>query len=442
MSILNEFIIFEHQNEHILEHILEHNLSDKRKFSDPKIYNGKGDLKKRWYVYFKFRNPQTGKLQRIKNIYGKANQYSTKEGRLSILTRYRQRLLKLLKEGYDPFQDNTDLFLKNKKIASSKAPISLPTKEIVVKKEVEVAVEEPKITLRQAFDFSLKLKEKLLNDKTKQDYEYKINTFLKWLLKQHPEIKTIDQLNKKTVVGFLNYILMKNSARYRNNHRTCLSSLMQVLEDNESITTNFIKNIPILKSIPERNKTYSVEMQEKIFAYLEKEDPILLLYIKFISYNLLRPIEVCRVRIKDINLIDKTIQFKAKNTPFKTKIIPEILIMDLPDLSSINKDYFLFTPDKIGGQWDATINNRRDHFTKRFKSVVKKHFNLGADYGLYSFRHTFITKLYRELAKNMAPFHAKSTLMQITGHKTMDALEKYLRDIDAELPDDYSDLLK
>ena len=32
--------------------------------------------------------------------------------------------------------------------------------------------------------------------------------------------------------------------------------------------------------------------------------------------------------------------------------------------------------------------------------------------------------------------------MLITGHTSMLALEKYLRDIDAELPEDYSNLLK
>lgn len=61
---------------------------------------------------------------------------------------------------------------------------------------------------------------------------------------------------------------------------------------------------------------------------------------------------------------------------------------------------------------------------------------------MYSFRHTFITKLYRELPKNHSQFETKSTLMLITGHSTMTALDKYLRDIDAELPEDYSDLLK
>ncbi|WP_158850425.1 hypothetical protein [Algibacter sp. L1A34] len=72
-------------------------------------------------------------------------------------------------------------------------------------------------------------------------------------------------------------------------------------------------------------------------------------------------------------------------------------------------------------------NNRRDHFSKRFKTVVKKHFKLDENHALYSFRHTFITKLYRALLENSSPHAAKSELMGITGHASMDALEKYLR---------------
>jgi integrase len=148
------------------------------------------------------------------------------------------------------------------------------------------------------------------------------------------------------------------------------------------------------------------------------------------------------LKVRDLDIKDKKLYVRAKNKAVKIKIIPEILIKDLPDLSSLNKDEFLFTPSKIGGEWVATENNRRDFFSKRFKTVVKDHFKLGADYGMYSFRHTFITKLYRELRKTYTPFESKSILMNITGHSTMTALELYLRDIDAELPEDYSHLLE
>jgi len=305
-----------------------------------------------------------------------------------------------------------------------------------------IVTQEPKMTLKEAFYFGLKLKEKLINSVTKKNYENRIKNFLKWMEENHPSIQTIDQLKKGDVTELLNEVLGKTSARTRNNFRVDLSSIMQVLEDNDIVTNNFVKNIPVLKSIPERNKTYTLQMQEDIFNYLEDKDPILLLYIKFVAFNLLRPLEVCRLKVGDLNLTDKIISFKAKNSPLKTKIIPQLLITDLPDLSNLNAKSLLFTPEKLGGEWNATVNNRRDYFTKRFKAVVKDHFNLGVDYGLYSFRHTYITKLYRGLVKSSSPHEAKSKLMLITGHATMTALEKYLRDIDAELPEDYSEMLK
>ncbi len=126
---------------------------------------------------------------------------------------------------------------------------------------------------------------------------------------------------------------------------------------------------------------------------------------------------------------------------------------ELSFLSKYNSSDFIFTPKGEPSDWDATDDNRRDYFTKRFKVLKdffnkkvkdgdKNYFALGNEYGIYSFRHTFITKIYREMRKALTPFETKSRLMLITGHDTMIALEKYLRDIDAELPEDYSDLIK
>ncbi len=103
----------------------------------------------------------------------------------------------------------------------------------------------------------------------------------------------------------------------------------------------------------------------------------------------------------------------------------------------MDKNWDLFIPDSIGGVWDTEETNKRDYFSKHFKKI-KDHFELGSNYGLYSFRHTFITKLCTDFAKTMTSYEAKSKLMLISGHTTMDALNKYLRDIDAVLPEDYS----
>ncbi|MDV7186111.1 site-specific integrase [Lutibacter sp. TH_r2] len=437
MSNLNKLLNFEYGN----AYDFAYDLSMKKNYSNPKIYDANGDLTKRWYVYFSYRNPETGKLKRVTPFYGKTNSYKTKAERMFVLMIYKHKILELLKRGYNPFEDNTDFFIKE-------------NQEVKHVKKVEPKVVEPKVvtapktvavdrkTVKEGLEFALKLKERLVNATTMRDYTGKSKALQQFIKKEYPELKYIDQITKKILTHFLNTILERSSARTRNNYRIDLSSLFQVLEENEIIATNSIKNIKVLKALPERHKTYSKQLDADIFKYLEEKDPILLLYIKFISYNFLRPIEVNRIKVGDINLNERTISFKAKNKALKTKIIPDVLLKEIPDLTKLNTEDYLFTPEKIGGVWEATEVNRRDYFSRRFRKVVKKHFDLDKNYGLYSFRHTYITKLYRELVKNGSPFEAKSRLMQITGHSTMTALEKYLRDIDAELPEDYSEYFK
>ena len=444
MLTITELVTFEFQNEHDLEHDLEH----KKKFSEPKIYDASGDLSKRWYIYFSYLNPKTGKMKRMKNIYGKANSQRTKENRYALLTLYRKRLVQLLKEGYDPYSDNTDFYYRKTEAKVSETEIqfqstSEPPKEVPFEAEKpKSAVLDNGMKIMDAFNYALALKSNIVQENTLNDYRNRCERFSNWISKEDSSIVTIDQIDKKLMSGFLNEIQLETSPRNRNNYRTCFSSIFQTLADNDMIETNFVAAIKPLKTVPKRNETYSEKEHLEVFKYLEEEDPIMLLFIKFISYNFLRPIEVCRLKIKDIDIATRTLQFKAKNAPLKTKIVPEILWNELPDLTQMDGDMLLFTPTSIGGYWDTKVINRRDYFSKRFKSVVKDHFGFGINHGLYSFRHTFITKLYRALATNLTPFAAKSSLMQITGHSSMDALEKYLRDIDAELPDDYSKLLK
>lgn len=450
MPNLNELLTFNVKSAYDSAYDLPMN----KNFSNPKIYTANGDLKKRWYVYFSFQNPETGKLKRVTPFYGNANKYKTKEDRLYVLSAYRKKLLELLKKGYNPFENNTALFQKQheaehpKVVSIEKQEAAIKTQKPVTPEKLEIAKEPQKVvttdqkTIKEAFEFALSLKKNIVNPRTYTEYDSKQKKLQAFIKKQYPHITYIDELTKNMVLQFLNSVLQRTSARSRNNYRLDLSSLMQILEDNEIIASNIVRKISALKTTPERHKTYSSKTQEEIFSYLETKDPLLRLYILFISYNFLRPIEVNRLKVKDINIKEKYLQFKAKNKPFKKKSIPDILLNELPDLSNLNPDDYLFTPKKIGGVWESSEQNKRDYFSKRFKSVVKDHFDLGIDYGLYSFRHYFISKSYKELEKKYAPFEAKSRLMRITGHASMTALEKYLRDIDAELAEDYSELLK
>jgi integrase len=443
-------------------HIIEHTFPMKNDFSKPKIYTGGINvsnwkklsklekelaLAKDWYVYFNFRNPETGKLTRQSNIKAGVNRLKSKEERMNFLEKIQTKILFLLEQGFNPYKDNSELeedLIGKKDITKTLTTNSakIEVAKDFAKTDVENIIKiEDEISIRKAFEFGLSIKKNVLGKTSYSGYQGRINRFLNWLDENGNSADKVSSLTKKTFINYLNHVLKNTSASNRNNTRTDLSSLIQALVDNELMRENFIKNINVLKSAPERNKTYSNTQEIDILKYVEENDPILLLFIQFITYNFLRPVEVCRLKVGDLDLEGKKLFVRAKNKPVKVKIIPQKIIDLLPDLSQMNPDCFLFTPTQIGASWEAEENNRRDNFSKKFK-VIKDHFGLNEDYGLYSFRHTSITNLYKELCKTLTPFETKSKLMQITGHQTMEALEKYLREIDAALPDDYSHLLK
>ena len=393
------------------EYANAYDLAHKKQFSLPKIYDANGDLSKRWYVYYSFRNPSTDKLERQTPVYSGVNLFKTLKERRGAIKILARAIETILENGFNPYDDS-------------------------------ISIDEiKKYNIPEAVTFALELKKSTLKENSYRDFRIRIKSFEKWLLANGYENRYITTINKKAVVTFLNSILSNTSAKNRNNTRSNLSMFFQSLEDNDIISDNFVKKINVLKSTPERNKTYSSTQEVDIFNYLKSNDDLLLLFIQFISYNHLRPVEVVRLRIKDVNIKDKLIYVRAKNKAVKIKIIPEILLSSIPDLDKYDPESFLFTPNGIGNNWTTGETDKRDYFSKRFKKV-KDSLGLGKDYGLYSFRHTFITKLYRELVKNSTPNEAKSKLMLITGHTTMTALEKYLRDIDAVLPDDYSEHIK
>ena len=438
----------------------------KMNYSEPKIFTGSVDistwssltsqekkiaLSKDWFVYFSFRDPKTGKLKKQPFIKAGVNKLKTKRERYAFLKTMQQALLQLLQFGFNPYEDNSRLeeaMFSVEQTTNNKQAITIQNEQAIKAQQpiankqefIENQIEKPLTSIQEAIKLTLELKVKMMNKNSFVQYKSRIGLFEKWLKKNDYYQNAISFITKKHVIHYLNDVLKRTSARNRNNARTDIASMFQVLEDNELVLHNFVRKISILKSVPKRNKTYTPKQEKDIYAYLKENDPHLLLFVKFISYSILRPIEICRLRIEDVDIQDKKLYIRAKNKPVQIKIIPDILLNDLPDSTDLNPKAFLFGRYEIGTEWNAEETNKRNEFTKRFKKV-KDHFELGEEYGMYGFKHTFITKLYRKFREKMSQHEAKSRLLPITGHSTMKALEKYLRDIDAELPEDYSNLL-
>jgi hypothetical protein len=287
--------IFLHlQKVHDLVHDLEHyskinhfNLLKQKDFTVPKIFTGGVNillwnqlsesekvkaLSKSWYIYYSFRDAKTGKLKRMPNIKGNTNKLKTKKERVEYLNAMSIALEFLLEKGFNPnITNNIEELLgrkqsetskgKNNSIAIPKENIAIPAETIAItSKTIAIPSENIAITeilsIKEAFEFALNLKKNTIRDTSYKNFELRIRKFRKSL----DENKPITHITKKVMNDYLNEVLINSSARNRNNTRADFSSLFQVLEDNEIITDNIAKKINVLKSNPERNKTYTLSL--------------------------------------------------------------------------------------------------------------------------------------------------------------------------------------
>ena len=136
------------------EHDFEHDLKEKKKYSEPKIYDADGDVSKRWYVYFSFRKTADGPLERFpNNIY--APQHLDKKDRLQWLKTIQRNLSILLKDGFNPYNPENKFEFDNEENSNQ--------------------------SINEAFEFALNIKKSTLAETSYKGLEGRIQRFEKWL---------------------------------------------------------------------------------------------------------------------------------------------------------------------------------------------------------------------------------------------------------------------
>ncbi len=279
------------------------------------------------------------------------------------------------------------------------------------------------------------------------DYKVRKNVFTEWLLKNGHKNTPIELIDKKTVSNFLDAMAKKSSASNRNNYKRTLSAIFTFLRKKDLVYKNPFDDIDLLKSKPRKHRSYLASQEKEITELLEANDPNLGRFVRVFSYQFLRPIDTIRIKAKNVYLKDRILFVDTKTTGDEKKRIPEILVNDYQYLldQSTNPEDFLFTP--LGpGSWELKEGDKgkRDYFTTLYNKRVKKPLNLESEYDMYSHRHTKTEEVYRHLYEIHDGIEEKvlNELMKITGHASLAGLRKYLRSIRAQLPGDYSDLLK
>lgn len=399
----------------------------KNRYSEPVLFipkvNGKPSVApgKVWYVSFYWRTYPQGPLDKKFTFQRGINRYKTVKERKIAGKSLRDGYAEALRRGWNPETKKKESTRKSRR------------------------------GIKAALNYALEIKKRELKEKTLDDYEVRLGIFMKWLKKNSLIGASVEQITIDHIHDFLDYLQMdyrkKDGTPLSNssidNTRRVISSLFTQLKKKRIIPHNFVKDIPKFKSKPVKNKPFTISELERVTKMLEKKEPYLVYFIAFMLFPVLRPIEVVRLKVKDLNTEDWILGVETKTSAFSysriiTKMRPIIEKMGIEDAPG---HYSLFTKKKRPAIWNPKrISSKVNYFSNKFTAVIRE-MGFGPEYTLYSVRHTAIWDLYHgQQAKGLNEREIIYALMPITGHSSEAGLRNYLRELQVMIPPDHSDL--
>ena len=407
----------------------------KKNYSEPKLYiptekvNGKErpTVKpgKRWYIWFLWLNPKTDNYDiKIKFSRG-LNRLKTVQERKAAGKSLKEAISLGLSRGWIPPSVRNSTNTK-------------PTRK------------ESK-TLLDALNYAFEIKSREIKEATADDYKIRMNFFIEWATQKGLIGLPVEKININHIYDYLDYLQLEykkpNGEGLSNtsidNYKRGISAMFTVLQHKRLIEHNFINDIPKLKSQPLKNKPFTNSELKDVIAKTKERDPYLVNVIALIIYPLLRPREIVRLKVEDINTEEWILGVETKTERIGYSRIIDKLKPFIKNMKPHNYPghYHLITNLNEPAVWEPRkLSSKVVHFSRRFKKIIR---DLGFEenYSLYSCRHTAILDLYNNLQKEgKSEQQIIFDLMPITGHKSEAGLKNYLRDIRAFIPPDHSNI--
>jgi len=372
-----------------------------------KAHDANGDLSKRWFISYHFRNPKTGLFERHRET-GDINRIKNVRQRREALFTYKQAKEKLLQNGWSPYESYN----------------------------VETIYQEAGLmftTIYEAIEKVLEHKKLYLQKTSYTSYKNRINSFKRFLETRKLLDANLRDISKRHIIDFLDLRVKVDeiSNRSRNNILIDIKSLYSCMVDLELLEVSPALNIKNIPQTSERNEIYSEEELSALMEWMEQNDSYLLLFCKFIYYTMIRPVELTRLQIKNIDLKNRVIKIPASKSKNKCAFSVPIMDIFMPSIEAMKletypPDYFLFSSRKCPFIEPTT----RDYFTSKFKKA-KDALGISDNQTMYGLKHTSICQLLRKGAP-------ESEIRKYSRHKTSEAFNAYSRQFNMERASDLS----
>lgn len=370
----------------------------KAKIYYPKTSSGKPSMNGRWYVYFHQRD-ETGEMRMVKKKSGINTGSSVRE---------RMFLAKALAE-----EINTQL-------SAGRNFFGLENLNSRKKSLIEVMHQ------------MLEIKKDSIRHRTWRSYKYAIDSMQGFLV--HTKIEDAEPgfINNYQAQCYCDYLMKvrKLKGKSFNSLKGDITMFFNMMLAREIITKNPFSAIKKLPEVAGKHIAYTSEEWEKIQSYLGANHPNIQLFTQFVYYTFLRPVELLRLQVKNVDEKNSVIHIygnQSKNKKSESVVIPDYF---MPVIKAINLnqypgDYFLFSkgfsigPTAIG----------RNNITIKFREVLNI-LGFSSEHTLYSCKHSGVSNAYRLGVDIYA-------ISRQCRHRTITETQNYMRSIGLQPNDEF-----
>lgn len=359
-------------------------------FTYPKLHTGKS-----WYVDFTSLDPATGTMRRKKFMLDSIGKVTERRKRAQELI---ESLMKLLRSGWSPWvnvDDNRGYTLL----------------EDALQKYEKWLEKQPKL-------------------KTRQSYGSRLNVLREYIRSRVIPPKYVYQYDVSFVSDFLDWLYLDRevSGRTRNNYRGWCSSLAAYFIERQYISANPVEKIKHVSETAKKRQPLSPGMLGKLREYLRDRNPVFLLACMMEYYTMIRPTELCNIRINDISIKEQSVfvsaEFSKNKRDGKVGLNDEIikLMIDIK-LFSYPGECYIF-----GDKMQHCLKQASSEIFRREWKKVRAALRWGDQYQFYSLKDSGIRDLANAKGIVIARDQARHTDISTTN--------KYLQGRDMPVHDE------
>lgn len=294
---------------------------------------------------------------------------------------------------------------------------------------IEAEMPKAYTKIKEAIEIYLSIKKKQMREDGYRSYKSFVNKLYEFLDENKISDCYVISFNKDIAVDFLTELELDKAVGNRtwNNYLAFYRTLWNWLIEKNYIKVNVFEGFRKKEEPEKLRKIIDDKTHSKIVEYCSSNMPNFEIVIDLVRCAFIRPAEICKIQIENVDLQNKVIHIpagKAKTKKFRYSYLPEWLcdkIKSQIKLDRYPKSFYLFTRDLNPGPVKIGTRELDKMFTK-----MRDETKIGSDKQLYSYRDTGITNL-----ENMGI--PRSVIQKLTDHHTEKMVGKYVHSPSTEL---------